>query len=248
MSRTIAFQLYTLRQFEDGWEAAFEFLKKHGIDTIEMWGGAVPSGNNQAMQFTEIEEILERQQMKLACGHLTPGDFDQRYEVCVQLLKKFGSTTWVIPFVPAQTFEEWLGWLPKFRAMSERLADDGLQLGYHNHHMELVYHEGKTVMEHLLDNLPELQAQLHIGQFLPERNVSLPKLLKRYEGRVCALHVNDATSRGYSPLGKGDCQAELAVKTALDTGVDTFIIEINLTRETRDQVSRDIETLKGWLS
>jgi hypothetical protein len=87
----------------------------------------------------------------------------------------------------AETLEEWLGWLPKFRKMAARMQQDGLSLGYHNHHAELVEMNGKYVMEHLLDSMPELKAQFHIGQFLPERGISLPDWIRKYKGRVCSL-------------------------------------------------------------
>ncbi|MCB0093230.1 MAG: hypothetical protein KDE54_35320, partial [Caldilineaceae bacterium] len=133
------------------------------------------------------------------------------------------------------------GLLPKFQEMSARLAQDGLSLGYHNHHMELVKMGDKYVFEHLLDNMPELKAQFHIGQFLPERGIDLPAWIQKYAGRVCSLHLNDANSDGPTRLGQGACQAEKSIRTALDTGVDTFIFEINLTKETFDGVQRDVE-------
>ena len=145
----------------------------------------------------------------------------------------------MIPFAKAETLEEWLGLLPKFREMAACLAQDGLALGYHNHHMELVQLGEKYVMEHLLDNMPELKAQFHIGQFLPERGIDLPGWIKKYEGRVCSLHLNDSDSNG--PTRRGTCRAEESIRTALDTGVDSFIFEIMLTEETFDDVQRDVE-------
>ena len=42
MTNTLAFQLYSLKDFEGGFEAGFEAVKSMGIDTIEPWSGAVP--------------------------------------------------------------------------------------------------------------------------------------------------------------------------------------------------------------
>jgi sugar phosphate isomerase/epimerase len=185
--------------------------------------------------------------MRLCSGHLTVTDYNSRYEAWRDLLRDFRASTWVIPFAKAETLEEWLGLLPKFREMAAQLAQDGLSLGYHNHQMELVKHGDKYVMEHLLDNMPELQAQFHIGQFLPERGIELPTWIQKYAGRVCSLHVNDANSDGPTRLGEGTCRAEESIRAALDTGVDTFIIEINLTSETFDDVKRDVEFVRKLL-
>jgi sugar phosphate isomerase/epimerase len=134
-----------------------------------------------------------------------------------------------------------LALLPKFREMAARLQQDGLALGYHNHHMELEKLGDKYVMEHLLDNMPELKAQFHIGQFKPERGINLSDWLRKYEGRVCSLHVNDSGPDGSTRVGQGTCRAEEAIKTALDTGVDTFIMEVRLMKDTLDGIKKDVE-------
>jgi sugar phosphate isomerase/epimerase len=99
-------------------------------------------------------------------------------------------------------------------------------------------------MEHLLDTMPELHCQFHIAQFRPERGISLPDWIRKYEGRVCSLHLNDATDKGRAPLGAGTCRAEESIRTALDTGVEAFILEMPFTKATLDDVKRDVETAR----
>ena len=241
MASTLAFQMYTLQTFEGGWGAAFEAVKGLGIDTIEAWCGAVPDDPDASTSMDEMREALSGAGMKLTCGHLAVADFDNRYEEWRDLLLDFGSRDWVIPIAQADTLEEWLALLPKFREMAARLTQDELSLGYHNHDMELVKMGDKYVMEHLLDNMPELKAQFHIGQFLPERGIVLSDWIKKYQGRVCSLHVNDSDSNGLTRVGEGACGAEEAIKTALDTGVNTFIMEVMLVKDTLEGVKRDID-------
>lgn len=249
MGNTLAIQQYSLAGFEGGYGAAFEAVKSIGIDTIEPWCGAVPDDPAARSSIDDLRRRLKDTGMKLTCGHLTAEEYDDRYDEWKQLLLDFGSTHWVVPFADADTLEEWLATLPKFREMSERVAQDGLRLAYHNHHMELVHLDGKYVMEHLLDNMPELQAQFHIGQFIPERGISLPDWIRKYEGRVCSLHVNDSAGDGLVPLGQGTCHAEESVKTALDTGADIFIYEIGaITASNLDDVKRDLDLAREWIA
>ena len=241
MTNTLGFQMFSLREFEGGWSAAFEATKELGIDTIEAWCGAVPDDPDTSTSMDSIREALSSAGMKLTCGHLTAAEFDSRYEQWRDLLLDFGSRDWVIPFAKGDSLEEWLELLPKFKEMASCLERDGLSLGYHNHHMELVKMGDRYVMEHLLDNMPELKGQFHIGQFLPERGIVLSDWIKKYEGRVCSLHVNDANSSGATRVGEGDCRTKEAIKTALDTGVDTFIMEVQLVRDTLEGVKRDVD-------
>ena len=241
MANTLAFQLYSLKDYEGGWEAAFDAVKRLGIDTIEAWCGAVPADPDASTSLDDLRTALRAGGMRLACGHVTVAEFDARYEEWRGHLLDFGSKDWVVPFARAESLEGWLGLLPKFREMAGRLKRDGLSLGYHNHHMELVKMGEKHVMEHLLDNMPELKAQFHIGQFLPTRGIVLADWIRRYQGRICALHVNDADSDGPARLGRGTCRADESIRAALDAGVDTFIMEVRLVKETLDDVRRDVE-------
>lgn len=247
MANTLGFQLYTLMGFEGGFEAGFEALKGMGIDTIEPWCGAVPKDPGEGASMEDLREALTHAGMKLTCGHLTADDFDTRYEPWRDLLLDFGSKEWVIPFADAKTLEDWLNLLPKFREMAERLREDGLSLGYHNHHMELQKMGDKYVFEHLLDGMPELKAQFHIGQFRPERGINPSDWIKKYEGRVSSLHVNDSDADGATRLGEGTCKAEEAIRTAVDTGVEIFILETMLTQESLDGVKRDVDLTRSLI-
>lgn len=253
MKPIIGFQLYALKDYEGGWEAAFEAVKDMGIDNIEAWCGVVPSGEggelNEAdgMSIADFRDVLIRYDMKLTNGHLSVAEYDSHYKEWRDLLKDFGSKDWVIPFENAQTLDEWLALIPKYKVMSERLAGDGLSLGYHNHGMELVEMDGKYVMHHLLDNLPSLKAQFHIGQFTKEKGISLPAWIRQYEGRVCSLHINDCNAEGETRLGAGTCEAEASVKAAMETGVAAYIVEIMLTKDSQEGIVRDVEQLRKWL-
>lgn len=244
MGTTIAIQQYSLKEYPGGWEAAFGAVKSMGIDTIEPWCGAVPNDPDAAGSVADLHATLDQTGLALTCGHMTVAEFDARYDQWSTLLRERGSTTWVIPFASADSLAGWLALLPKFREMHQQLAADGLALAYHNHHMELERYDGKAVFQHLLDEMPELQAQFHIGQFLPSRGASLPEWIHTYQGRICSLHINDATEDGPAPLGHGACSAVDSIRAAVDTGVDTFILETDLTPERADAVKRDLETLQ----
>ncbi|MFP4378178.1 MAG: sugar phosphate isomerase/epimerase family protein [Spirochaetales bacterium] len=245
MANTIGIQQYSLKNYPGGWQPAFEAAREMGFEVIEPWCGAVPNDPDAATSVAELRRTLERTGLSLACGHMTVAEFDTRYDEWSSFLLDNGSKHWVVPFARGESLDEWLELIPKFREMHARLAKDGLALAYHNHHMELDEYEGKRVFEHLLDEMPELQAQFHIGQFLPSRGIALPDWVRKYEGRVCSLHVNDATEDGAARLGEGSCRAVDSIKTALDTGVTTFIIEVDLTPESAEGVKRDLETLQS---
>ena len=241
MAHQLGVQLYSLKDFPGGYPAAFEAVKRIGIESVEIWSGAVPDDPDVATSVGSLRSQVEDAGMSLVCGHVAYGEADTRYSEWVSFLKDGGSETWVIPFANADSLQGWLDFLPTFRELAARLAADDLDLAYHNHHTELAEYDGKRVMEHLLDTMPELMAQFHINQFLPERGIALPDWIRKYQGRVAALHVNDADANGFCRFGEGVCDTETCIRTALDTGVTTYIIEEPVMPATLDDVKRDVE-------
>ncbi len=244
MERSLGIQLYSLREFPGGYSAAFDAVKSIGINSVEIWSGAVPDDPDVTTSVDTLRAAVEDAGLELTCGHIAIQEFDQRYADWVAFLKAGGSSTWVIPFAKAESLEEWLALLPRFRVMAARLENDGIRLGYHNHHMELEEFGGKRVFEHLLDEMPELLAQFHISQFKPERGIHLPDWIRRYAGRVCALHVNDADAGGPCRVGAGFCAAEESIRTAIDTGVTDFILEEDVSPGNLDDVRRDVDFVR----
>ena len=55
------------------------------------------------------------------------------------------------------------------------------------------------------------------------------------------MHVNDANSSGGTAVGAGDCRAEESLRAALDAGVTTYIMEVQLLERNLDAVKRDVE-------
>ncbi|MBU0718270.1 MAG: hypothetical protein KJ749_08485 [Planctomycetes bacterium] len=248
MANILAMQQYCLKDFEGGYEEAFRTVRKMGIDTVEPWCGAVPTDPNAGTSVAAMRSLYRSAGVRAVCGHISIAEYDARYSEWRQFLRDLGSSDWVIPFAKAESLDEWLALLPVFRRMADRLRDDGFSLAYHNHHMELARLGDRCVMEHLLDNMPDLKAQFHIGQFKPSRGIALPDWIRKYRGRVVSLHLNDSTEEGSARLGAGTCRAVESIETALDTGVTVFIIEVMLTRATHDDVKRDVEFAQRLIS
>ncbi|MDA0321864.1 MAG: hypothetical protein O2923_04000 [Verrucomicrobia bacterium] len=132
--------------------------------------------------------------------------------------------------------EAWCGAVPDDPNASTSLDD--MRQALSNTGMQLTC--GHLTVDEF-DNRYEAWRDL-LKDFGPERGIVLADWIKKYEGRVCSLHVNDANAEVASTrLGEGSCGAEEAIRAAVDTGVDTFIIETMLTRDNVDDIKRDVE-------
>lgn len=87
----------------------------------------------------------------------------------------------------AQWLDEW----------AEKAAPLGIKIGYHNHSSEFFMDEGKTLWEHVADNSSKCFFQLDCGWCM-NAGTYPPSLIRRYPGRICAIHVKE-NNKVYGP-------------------------------------------------
>lgn len=87
--------------------------------------------------------------------------------------------------------------------ISNILKENGMQLIYHNHEMELKPYQDKTVLEYIMDRCPEVALELDVGwvQFAGEEPV---KWINKYRDRLVLLHLKDICE-GATEENKASC-------------------------------------------
>ena len=76
----------------------------------------------------------------------------------------------------------------KLDEMAEMAEPYGIKIGYHNHSQEFFMDEGKTLLEHLLDNSTKCYSQLDCG-WAQNGGCYPPSFIRRYKNRFVAIHV-----------------------------------------------------------
>lgn len=75
-------------------------------------------------------------------------------------------------------------------ALAEMAEPYGIKIGYHNHTKEFYFSEGKTLLEHMLDNSSKFYLQLDCGWSMCA-GIYPPYMIRKYAGRVFAVHVKE---------------------------------------------------------
>ena len=78
----------------------------------------------------------------------------------------------------------------KLDEMAEMAEPYGIKIGYHNHSQEFFMDEGKTLLEHLLDNSTKCYSQLDCG-WAQNGGCYPPSFIRRYKNRFVAIHVKE---------------------------------------------------------
>ena len=74
--------------------------------------------------------------------------------------------------------------------MAEMAEPYGIKIGYHNHSQEFYFDEGKSLLEHLLDNGSKFYAQLDCGWAM-NGGMYPPYFIRKYKNRIISIHVKE---------------------------------------------------------
>lgn len=74
--------------------------------------------------------------------------------------------------------------------MADMAAPYGIKIGYHNHSQEFYFDEGKSLLEHMLDNSTKCFSQLDCGWAM-NGGMYPPYFIRKYRNRIISIHVKE---------------------------------------------------------
>ena len=172
-----------------------------------------------------------------------------------------------IPMAPLPalvTLEAWLDYTRTVNQFAVQLKDHGIQLTYHNHHVEFVKFGADTAMQVMRDNAPDLRFEIDV-HWVHRGGVDPVAFLNDFSGLVDLIHLKDfrigkfpehalhsleqgdmATFGGafyglteFAEVGEGTLDFKAIIDTAIAQGATELIVEQD------DTYGRDVfESLK----
>lgn len=138
----------------------------------------------------------------------------------------------------------------KIRVLSEIIREavqmfreQGVELLFHNHDMEWHKDADTSVMEWLLENIPELRFEIDLG-WTEYAGIDSLKILDQYRNRFPILHIKDIAKDGVAHAGKPFCVAPgegiLPLNEILEKAKNMDLIECGLIIDQDDSIAGDI--------
>ena len=200
-------------------------LKGMGYTGIEGFGDFAYSSSdvNYALSYSGLKMV----------GYHTPWELvqDDKLESTIRYFKIIGNRYVIIPGLPEEctnSIDAWKRTAEKFNAISKRLKDDGMLLGYHNHDAEFHEMEGQTPYTVFFDNTdPDIVMQMDNGNAMAG-GADFMAIMRKYPGRARSVHLK-AYSRtlGYAPIiGEDDIDWNEFLYWCHDSGgTEHYIVE-----------------------
>ena len=122
-------------------------------------------------------------------GEYLVSDFDKIVEDCKALdtnMLRIG----MLPITCMGSREKAVDFVKRADEMAERLGEHGIDLYYHNHHVEFVKCDGQYLLDIIRDNTKKMGFELDI-HWIHRGGENPVEFIRRYAGRIRLLHLKD---------------------------------------------------------
>ena len=190
----LSIQLYTWRSLGE-LDRVLDAVKQAGYGHVETIGSHLEDAES-------VRAKLDARGLRVSSSHVGLAALRERLDIVIRACRTLGFEQLFMPAVPP---EQRQGDAPFWRALgrelgelAERLRDQGITFGYHNHHWELAPKEGtKTALELIFEAAEGTPLAWQVDIAWLVRGGADPKeLMARYRARVVSAHVKDIAPPG----------------------------------------------------
>ncbi len=178
-------------------------------------------------------------------GEFLTTDFDKIVADCKALncdMLRIG----MLPMTCMGNREKALDFAKRADAMAEKLKEHGIDLYYHNHHVEFVKYDGQYLLDIIRDNTRTLGFELDI-HWIHRGGENPVAFIRKYDGRIRLLHLKDyrigevRMPEGpfdaakfmqafygiveFAEVGEGTLPVKECIQAGLEGGSEYFLIE-----------------------
>jgi sugar phosphate isomerase/epimerase len=190
----LSIQLYTLRSLGE-LDRILDAVKKAGYSHVETVGTHLDDADN-------VRAKLEARSLKVSSSHVSLAALRERPDAVISASRLLGLDQLFMPAVPSEQRHSgapfWRALGRELGEIAERMRDDGIDFGYHNHAWELSPKEGaRTALELIFEGAEgsPLAWQVDIA-WLVRGGLDPKEWMNRYRGRLISAHVKDIALQG----------------------------------------------------
>lgn len=181
-----------------------------------------------------------------APGETLKTHFDKIVEDCKKLNCRY-LRVGMIPLNLIGSKENYINFAKKMDDMAVRLSEQGIQLYYHNHHVEFQKFDGEYALDIMKNNSKNFGFELDV-HWIHRGGLNPVNVIKNYKGRVDILHLKDYRIGAmdlsflkngdwskfseafnnvveFAELGEGNLDFKSIIETGIEAGVQYFFIE-----------------------
>ena len=181
-----------------------------------------------------------------APGETLSNDFEKIVNDCKTLNCNF-IRIGMLPLSIMGDKEKIMEFISRAEEMAFKLAEHGIELYYHTHHIEFQKYDGEYLLDLMKNNTTKLGFELDV-HWIQRAGVNPVEFIKEYEGRVTLLHLKDyrigqlevneddlkdmkqffskfTNLIEFAEIGEGNLDIKAIMEAGLESGAQYFLIE-----------------------
>ncbi|MEH7306591.1 sugar phosphate isomerase/epimerase family protein [Neobacillus drentensis] len=181
-----------------------------------------------------------------APGETLTNDFDKIVTDCKTLDCNF-LRIGMLPLTCMGHKDKIMDFIKKAEEMAHRLAEYGIELYYHTHHLEFQKYDGEYLLDIIKNNTTKLGFELDV-HWIQRAGVNPVEFVKKYAGRISLLHLKDyrigqmdiseldfsdiskfmqvfTNTIEFAELGEGNLDIKAIMEAGLESGAQFFLVE-----------------------
>jgi sugar phosphate isomerase/epimerase len=207
-----------------------------GYKEIEMCSplGYINSGFEPLHKYTgsELRTIIEDAGLVCTSSHFNLGELrdslDDRMEWAHQMgMKQMILSSFWIP-KEEQNINNYRKACDELNGIAEKTKANGLQMGFHNHHMEFEIFDDTLVYDVLLEQLDPELVKMQFQVAVVNIGYQAADYFRNFPGRFISAHLSDWSKEkdGQVPVGQGEVDWKDFFAAAKIGGVKNFYVEM----------------------
>ncbi len=234
--QSFGFQTWTIReQLVADFAGTLKKMGGMGYKELEMCSplGYIDAGFGPLNKYTgtELRKMIEDQGLICSSAHYNFGELRDSLANRIEWATQLGMKQMILSsfWLPDGSVDEYRKACDELNLIGEKTKAAGIQMGYHNHHMEfekrgdeLIYDEMLKVLDPELVKMQFQVAVINIGYKAAD-------YFRHYPGRFISAHLSDysADLKDQVPVGQGVVDWNELFEAAKVGGVQNFFVEMD---------------------
>jgi len=236
-NKSFGFQVWTIREeLNRDFAATLRKMASMGYTEMEMCS---PLGYSESgfeplnhMSGAEMRKIVEGEGLRCTSSHYTMGELrdhlENRIEWASQLgMKQMVASTFWLP--EGASVDDYRKAAQELNTIAEKTKAAGIQMGFHNHHMEFEKRGDELIYDALMEEFDPDLVKMQFQVAVVNIGYQAADYFRKYPGRFLSAHLADwsAEKEEQVPLGEGVVDWKDFFKAAKKGGVQNFFVEMD---------------------
>ncbi|NMC36945.1 MAG: sugar phosphate isomerase/epimerase [Bacteroidales bacterium] len=233
----LGFQVWTIKdELIKDFAGTLKMMAGLGYKSVEMCSppGYESSGFGPLMKLTakEMKKIINDAGLSFDSTHYGMPEFQKNLDERIEFAAESGQKQMILSsfWLPKDAkLSDWMKAADELNKYGMKSKKSGIQMGFHNHHMEFEKLDGKLIYDELLKEFDPEYVKMQFQVAVINIGYKASDYFKKYPGRFISAHLADWSSaeKKSVPLGKGIVDWKEFFASVKTGGVKNIFVEMD---------------------